>query len=99
MWQQFYVAHGDEVALLGVAVDAQGPERPRHYVQKAGVTFPVVVDQENALARLFNYKVVPNGIFVDENGVIRYTKFGGFEIRKPEFARLAEAWAGGPLQG
>lgn len=86
--------------MLGVAVDAQGSEPPRRYAEKAGVTFPIVVDAENALAKLFNYKVVPNGILADEQGFIQYVKIGGFEIRQPRYAELVKAWAaGGPATG
>ena len=30
---------------------------------------------------------------MDESGIIRYTKFGGFDIRKPEHRQLAERFA------
>lgn len=56
----------------------------RPWVTAAGATFPTVVDAENRLAHLFDYKVVPNGIFLDEAGVIRYRKAGGFNIANPD---------------
>ena len=36
--------------------------------------------------------MVPNGIFVDEEGIIRYMKFGGFDIRHPEIRQLLSDW-------
>ncbi len=57
-----------------------GAEAVRPWVAAAGATFPTVVDGENRLAQLFDYKVVPNGIFLDETGVIRYRKVGGFSV-------------------
>ncbi|MDP9315521.1 MAG: thioredoxin family protein [Chloroflexota bacterium] len=57
-----------------------GAEAVRRWVAAAGATFPTVVDGENRLAQLFDYKVVPNGIFLDETGVIRYRKVGGFSV-------------------
>lgn len=96
MWQQFVERTKDTgVKLLSVAMDAQGPAKPLPYVQRAKTTFPTVVDVENELGKAFNFKAIPNGIFVDEQGVVRYTKFGGFEIRKPEDAQRAEEWAKG----
>ncbi len=74
-------------------MDAQGPDRIRPYVEKANATFPTAVDPENILASYFGFKVVPNGVFLDEAGIIRYTKFGGFDIRQPAYARLAEQFA------
>ena len=76
-----------------MAVDAQGPERARPYVEAAGATFPTVVDAENVLGQLFDCKAIPNAIFVDPEGVVRYIKRGGFDIRKPEYAQAAENWA------
>ena len=74
-------------------MDVQGPEKARPFADKAKPNFPTVVDQTNLLSRLFGFKAVPNAIFIDERGVIRYAKYGGFDIRKPEFAKIAEQWA------
>ncbi len=41
-----------------------------------GTTFKTVVDTENKLSSLFQFKIVPNGVFVDENGTIRLIKQG-----------------------
>ncbi len=57
-----------------------GAEAIRPWVDAAGATFPTVVDRDNRLAQLFDYKVVPNGIFLDEAGIIRYQKIGGFSV-------------------
>ena len=67
----------------------------RPYVEKAGATFPTVVDGENVLGQLFDCKAIPNAIFVDPDGVVRYVKRSGFDIRKPEYAQAAESWAAG----
>ncbi|WP_349407450.1 thioredoxin family protein [Pseudalkalibacillus sp. SCS-8] len=41
-----------------------------------GTTFKTVVDTENRLSNHFQFKIVPNGIFVDEDGTIRLVKQG-----------------------
>ncbi len=61
-------------------MDAQGAAAARPWVAAAGATFPTVVDSENHLASLYGYKLIPNGIVLDEEGVIRYRKFGGFSV-------------------
>ena len=61
-------------------MDAQGADAARPWVEAAGASFPTVVDSENRLAALYGYKLIPNGIFLDAEGVIRYRKFGGFSI-------------------
>ncbi len=49
-------------------------------MQRAGATFPTVIDSANVLGDLFGYKVIPNGIFVDETGIVRFAKSGGFSV-------------------
>ncbi len=68
---------------MSIAVDAQGAEAVRPWVTAAGATFPTVIDQENRLALIYGYKLIPNGIFLDPEGVIRYVKLGGFNVENP----------------
>jgi hypothetical protein len=80
-WQQFALRNADKnFRFVSVAVDTQGAEAARPWAEKAGATFPTVVDRDNILAAVYDYKLIPNGIFLDEQGIIRYRKFGGFSI-------------------
>ena len=76
-----------------MAIDAQGAEMARPFVESAGATFPTVVDRNNLLSRIYGFKAIPNALFIDEGGSIRYLKYSGFDIIKPEFKRAAAAWA------
>jgi hypothetical protein len=97
-WQQFYEANKDSgVEVLTVAMDAQGPDRPRPYVERAGATFETVVDQENLLGSLYGFRAVPNGYLIDEDGTVRYMKLGGFDVRKGETREALERWLAGEL--
>ena len=69
---------------MAVALETQGAAAARPWVERAAATFPVLVDQHNLLGRLLDFKAVPNGVFLDEQGLIRYAKFGGFSIDRPE---------------
>lgn len=87
-WQKFYDEHkGENFEILSVSVDVQGAEVVKPYVQDT--TFTTVVDTENALANLFGFKVVPNGIFLDEQGTIRLLK-QGFHVTKEEHVQAVE---------
>ena len=77
-------------------MDAQGGDRARPYVDGAGATFTTVVDQDNHLGQLYGFKAIPNGFLIDERGVVRYKKLGGFDIRRPETAGVLEQWTAGP---
>ena len=85
MWQRFVERNRDTgFQFVSVAVDSQGAEAARPWAERAGATFPTVVDADNTLAALYDYKLIPNGIFLDEAGIIRYRKFGGFNAENPD---------------
>jgi len=58
----------------------QGAEASRPWLERAEAAFPTVVDSANVLGDLFGYKLIPNGIFLDEHGTVRFAKFGGFSV-------------------
>lgn len=90
-------AHDEaEVTVLAVAIDVQGASKVRPYVDRAGATYSNAVDVELRLNTFFGFKAVPNVIFVDDAGIIRYTKFGGYDIRKPEHREIAERFITNP---
>ncbi len=91
VWQQFYEAHQNQnFEILAIAMDAQGAEVARRFTEAAGVRFPAAVDRAQGLWDLYGFNVVPNGFFVDENGILRYAKVGGFEVRNPDDAQAIE---------
>lgn len=78
-----------------MAVDAQGTDKVQPYLTLAGATFVTLIDQSNLLSSIFRFKAVPNGLLIDEQGILNYQKYGGFEIRKPEFRDIVYTWAEG----
>ena len=77
-----------------MAIDAQGAEMARPFVESAGATFPTVVDRNNLLSRIYGFKAIPNALFIDEAGSIQYLKYSGFDIIKSEFKQAAATWVG-----
>ncbi len=93
VWQQIHrEIAGKDAAILAVALDMQGPAKPRRFLEAAGAEFVTVVDEGAALAELFGFKAVPNGLLIDESGGLVYKHFGGFDIRKPETAELVRSF-------
>jgi tetratricopeptide (TPR) repeat protein len=90
VWQQFLQARPERrnLAFVSVAVDVD-PERPRPFAEQ--LPFPTVVDSAGRLGRLFEFDVVPNGVFFDELGRIRFIHIGGFDIRRPEVGPQVDA--------
>ncbi|MFC4559842.1 thioredoxin family protein [Virgibacillus kekensis] len=72
-WQEVYEKNKDNnFEILSVAVDGQGPDVVKPFTE--GISFPTLVDTNNTLVNMFGFKVVPNGIFIDEDGRIRMIK-------------------------
>ena len=65
-------------------MDAQGPSAALPYHQRAGATFPTLVDQDGVLPRRWGFKAIPNAWVIDEASVLRYQKLGGFHITRQE---------------
>jgi hypothetical protein len=56
------------VAVVAVANDIQGAEAARPWLEKAGATYPCLLDRNNAIGKAYNVKYVPLGILLDEEG-------------------------------
>jgi len=54
-----------------VAIDLQGADAARPYVEKAGVTYTALVDENNVLGELFGVNYVPLHYIIDEFGIYR----------------------------
>ena len=78
-----------------MAIEAQGPEKARPYIEKAVASFSTVIDEENLLGQLYGFKAIPNGFLIDEQGLVRYRELGGFDIRQAESANVVEQWITG----
>ncbi len=88
MWQEFFEKNrARRFTILSIAVDLQGPEVVRPFVEKAGATFPVAVDAEDAWGRTFSSRVIPVSLLVDETGLVRLKGAGP----SPEFLKKIEA--------
>ena len=65
-------------------MDAGGVAAARPWVERAGATFPTVVDAENQLALAYDFRAIPNGICLDADRIVRYRKLGGFNCEHDE---------------
>lgn len=79
-------------------METQGTEAARPWVDKAGAEYPVTVDRHNLLGRVLDFKAVPNGVFLDERGVIRYTKYGGFSVERSGDVETIRKLIGGEIE-
>ena len=84
---------------MSVALEHTGAEAAQPYVDRAHTTFPTLVDEHATTSALFGFKVVPNGVLVDEGGTIRFARFGGFSIDNPEDIAAVERFRDGGEPG
>lgn len=64
-----------------------GAEVVRPYT--TGTTFKTVVDRDNLLASHFGFKIVPNGVFLDQQGIIRLEQ-QGLRVIEPTHVEAVE---------
>ncbi len=62
-------------AVLGVNVE--GEVKPaKEIVDKTNVTFPVLIDEGQAVSELYDLEAMPSTVVVDRDGVVRYVHRG-----------------------
>ncbi len=72
----FYVEHQDDgLVILGVGV-RDSPESMRTYAGEVGVTYPIVVDGDGAVANEYQALALPVHYWIDRDGIVRDWAFG-----------------------
>ena len=72
----FYLEHqGDRLVILGVGV-RDSPESMRAYAGEVGVSYPIVVDGNGAVANRYRALALPVHYWIDRDGVVRDWAFG-----------------------
>lgn len=94
VWQQLHEEFGDSIGLTNVAVDFQGAEVARPWVEAARVTFRSLVDRQGDLLRLMGLTFVPIAAFLDAQGNLVEPPTP-IEIRRPQMREAIVAWVDG----
>jgi len=61
--------------VVGVNKDV-APADAKRFLKRVHVTFPLVSDGDDAVARAFDVQAMPSGYLVDRTGVVRYVHRG-----------------------
>ncbi len=76
--QQFYASQqsaGKDLVILGInSVD--NAQTAQQFVQQEGMTYPVVLDNQQQVATLYNLTATPTSYFIDRQGIIRSVYVG-----------------------
>jgi cytochrome c biogenesis protein CcmG/thiol:disulfide interchange protein DsbE len=62
--------------VLAVSLDTGGPAKVRAFVRELGLTFPVLLDPELAVGRLYRVRALPITFIVDRTGIVRHREIG-----------------------
>ncbi len=72
----FFLEHeADGLVILGVGV-RDSPETMRAYAGEVGVTYPIAVDGDGAVANDYQALALPVHYWIDREGVVRDWAFG-----------------------
>jgi peroxiredoxin len=76
--QRFYAAQqatGKNFVILGVNI-ADDAQTASHFVKQYGLTYPIVLDQNQQVLTLYNVNSTPTSYFIDRQGIIRSIVIG-----------------------
>jgi peroxiredoxin len=76
--EQVYEKYSD-TGLTVLAVNAmESHDQAADYIAKQGFTFPVVLDSDGTVNKLYCVPALPATMFIDSEGVVRYARAGAF---------------------
>ncbi len=78
------------LTVLGVNKDVEDADA-RRFLARVAVTFPLVSDRDDALARAFGVSAMPSGYLIDRAGRVRKVLHGSTPASQAELAREVEA--------
>ena len=71
MWQALREElHPEGLEIVTVGMDTAGPEACRPFIEAAAPTHPSLVDVGHVMAERFGVVNIPNGLWIDEDGVV-----------------------------
>jgi hypothetical protein len=84
VWQELREElHPKGFEIVTVALDVGGVEATKEFVDRANATHPSLLDQAHLVDELFGIVNVPNGVWIDEQGIIVRPAEPAFPGRNP----------------
>ncbi|MCU1502588.1 MAG: hypothetical protein JWM12_1942 [Ilumatobacteraceae bacterium] len=97
MWQALRTElHPKGLEIVAVALDTGGAEAARPWIEAAGPDHPSLIDQAHITDELFGFVNVPNGVWIDEEGMLVRPAEPAWPPREPASARYDEIPADTP---
>ncbi|MGC5324500.1 thiol-disulfide oxidoreductase ResA [Brevibacillus sp. SYSU BS000544] len=68
--KQYQLHKNDGVVFTGVNI-GESPITAKQFISQVGVTFPIWLDQQREITRLYNIGPIPTTFFIDKNGIVK----------------------------
>ncbi|HRE83082.1 MAG TPA: TlpA disulfide reductase family protein [Opitutaceae bacterium] len=85
--QKKYAEQG--LVIVGISLDAQGPVVVKKFIDSLGITYPVVMGNDD-VTEAYKVRVMPTTFLVDREGKIRHTKIGAI-TDQAEYEKIIES--------
>ncbi len=95
VWQEVSEDSSIDIEVITVAMDVQGFEKPKLYLEKAQSNLTTIIDKSNQLGKLYGFKAVPNVYLIGSNRTVDYIELGTFNIRELAKWSLLKNWSNG----
>ncbi len=66
------------------------PARLRDFLKRKGITIPVLLDTSGEAGKVYRVQAIPQTVFIDRNGKVRYSKLGWGPGSLEEFEKQVE---------
>lgn len=69
---------GTGLVLLAINI-GENPSEVENFMQSRGLSFPVLLDSDGAIAYQYDVLSIPTTFFIDSEGIVQHIKIGSFQ--------------------
>ena len=80
---------GEGFRVVGVNKDVAGEDVDR-FLKRVNVSFMLLADRDDAIAKAFDVQAMPSGYLVDRKGIVRFVHHGFTELTARDLAKEIE---------
>ena len=74
-FQNIYRQKEPDLVVLGINLE-QSPGEIQDFITQLDITYPILLDEEGQVSRLYKVVQLPNTFFIDHDGIIRMRHIG-----------------------
>jgi peroxiredoxin len=74
-FQEIYQQYGPDLVILGINLE-ESPGEIQDFISQLGITYPIPLDEDGLVSKLYKVIQLPNTFFIDRDGTIRGRHIG-----------------------